>query len=101
MASIGGAVVGHDALDGDAVAGEPVECTAEEGNGAFFLLVRQEFGVGEPRGIVDGHMQRLPADAVMAVDRARPATGDAMADAFDRPSFLVSRCRSSPGRSRW
>lgn len=85
---IGGAVVGHDALDGNAVAGEPVEGAAEEGDGAFFLLVRQEFGVGEPRSIVDRHMQRLPADAVMAVDRARPATGDAMADAFDATELL-------------
>ena len=51
MASIGGAVVGHDTLDRDAVAGEPVEGAVEEGNGAFFLLVWQEFGVGEPRGV--------------------------------------------------
>ena len=74
MAAVGAAVVGHDALDGDAVAGEPGERPAEEGGGAGLALVGQDLGIGQARGIVDRDVQGLPANAVMAVDRA--GTGD-------------------------
>src|SRR5258708_28712732 len=48
VAAVSGAVVGHDALDRDAVAGEPIERAVEEGDGAFFLLVRRAVGRWEP-----------------------------------------------------
>jgi hypothetical protein len=36
-------------------------------------------------------MQGLPTDAVMPIDRARPASGDAVANARDAPEFLGIR----------
>ena len=100
MAAVGAAVVGHDALDGDAVAGEPGERPAEEGGGAGLALVGQDLGIGQARGIVDRDVQGLPANAVMAVDRAgrRPVMRWPMPAIL--PSFLVSMWISSPGRSR-
>src|SRR6185436_8893003 len=82
VASISRTVVGHDSLDGDAVAGEPAERPVEEGDGARLLLVGQDLGVGEPRGIVDAGMQHVIPDAAVAVDPGMVA-GDAVADAVD------------------
>ena len=45
LAAIAIAVVGHDPLDHDAVAGKPGERTVQEGGGGFLALVRQDFTV--------------------------------------------------------
>src|SRR4029077_17162914 len=78
---VGRAVVGHDAFDGDAETGEPIERAAEESDGAFLLLVWQKLGVGQARGVVDADVQHLPADAVVAIDGSGTAAGNAVADA--------------------
>jgi hypothetical protein len=65
MASIGGAVVAPDALDGDAVRGEEGQRAGHEGLGALLLLVGQQLGVGEAGGVVDGDVQELPASAAL------------------------------------
>jgi hypothetical protein len=78
-------IVGHDPLDGNAEAGEPGKRPLEEGHGALLALVGEDFGAGEPGGVVDADMQELPADA------ARPAgavAGEAMAEALDPAALL-------------
>ena len=84
-----------------AMADKPGQRTFQEADGAFLAVVRQNFPVGEPPGIVDADMQTLPTDPVMSINRAGAACSHAMADAGIRPSFLVSRCNSSPRRRRW
>jgi hypothetical protein len=88
VAAIGIAVVGHDPLELDAVAGEPGERPFEEGNRAGLALVRQDLGVRQARGVIDRDVQVLPADATVAVDHAGPAAGDAVADAGDLAELL-------------
>ena len=41
------AVVGHDTLDGDAMASEPSKGSAKERYGTFLSFVRQDLGIGE------------------------------------------------------
>jgi hypothetical protein len=60
----------------------------QEGGGGFLALVRQDFTVGKPTGVVDADMQALPTDPVMSIDRAGAASGNAMADAGDTPELL-------------
>ena len=88
MAAIGIAVVGHDPLDGDAMAREPDQRPLEEGDGPGLALVGEDLGVGQARGVIDGDVQVFPADAAVAVDHAGPAAGDAMPDAGDPPKLL-------------
>jgi hypothetical protein len=97
MLAVGRAVVGHDALDGDAMAVEPGERALEEGDGAGLLLIGQDLAVGKPCGIVDHDVQNLPAAVV-----ARPGAIAAMRWPMPsmRPSFLVSMWSSSPGPAR-
>ena len=83
--AVGRAVVGHDALDGDAVAAEPAERAVEEGAGAGLALVGQDLAVGESGCIVDGDMEDLPAAMAAA---AGAITGDAVADALDAAELL-------------
>jgi hypothetical protein len=85
MAAVGRAVVAHHALDGDAMSGEERQRLTHEGDGALLGLVGQNGRVGEARGIVDGHMQGLPADAAPAV---APVAGDAVTDAVDPTELL-------------
>ena len=85
VAAIGGAIVGHDALDGDAMAGEEGQRPGEEGAGALFLLVGQDLGVGEAGSIVDADMDQVPADALLL---AAAIAGDAVADAVDPAELL-------------
>ncbi len=56
-------VVGHDALDTDTVAAEEPQGVEEEGEAGGPGLVGQDLGVGQPRMVVDGQVQELPADA--------------------------------------
>jgi len=63
VAAIGATVVGHDPLDGDAVAGKPGERPIEEGDRAGLALVGQDLGVGQARGVIDGAVQAFLAEA--------------------------------------
>ena len=70
MAAIGTAVVGHDPLDRDAVAGEPGEGPLEKGDGGGLALVGQDLGIGQARSVVDRDMEVFPADATGPVSAA-------------------------------
>jgi hypothetical protein len=52
LTAIAAAFVGHDPLDDDAVSSEPGEGAFEEADGACLAFVRQDFGVGQPGGII-------------------------------------------------
>jgi hypothetical protein len=67
VAAIGVAVVGHDSLDGNAVAANQASAPREDGDGAGLALIRQDLGVGQARGVIDGDVQVFPADAAVAV----------------------------------
>jgi hypothetical protein len=60
--AIGRAVVGDEFLDGHAVAFEERDRAAEERDRGRGLLVGQDLGVGQARGVVDGDMDVVPAD---------------------------------------
>ncbi len=89
LAEIGRTVVGHNPLDGDAVPGKPAKGALEKAHRASLALIRQDLTVGQPRRVIDAHMQSFPADAVMAIDRAPRSPGDAMADPLDAPELLA------------
>lgn len=50
-------------------------------------LVRQEFGAGEPAGVIDGRVKRLPFGPSLAA-LATPVAGDAVADPVDAIQLL-------------
>jgi hypothetical protein len=81
-ALIGRAVVGHNALDRDAKAGEPGECAARESDGTLLAFTGQNLAVGEPAGVVDSDMKILPAGAAL-IALAGAISGNAVADAVD------------------
>jgi hypothetical protein len=85
--SIAGAVVGHDALDGDAEACVVGDGDLEEGNGAGLALALHDAAEGDARGIVDTNVDELPADAAI-VALAGAVTGDAMAYAVELAKLL-------------
>jgi hypothetical protein len=82
---VAGAVVGHDSLDRDAAALEPGDRASEEARGGRGSFVGQDFGIGEARGIVDGDMDELPADASNA---SGAVSVDTMADTADTAQLL-------------
>ena len=53
-----------------------------------FALVGHDLDESDARGIVDADMDELPADAEMAVDRARISPGDAVPDRADPAELL-------------
>ena len=79
LRAIARAVVGHDTFEPYAEFRVIGHGGLEEGDGAFLLFVWQDLGEGDPRGIVDGNVDELPADAA-AVALALSIAGDAMAD---------------------
>lgn len=83
---VAGAVVGHDAGDGDAEACIIGDRRLEEGDGAFLLLVGQDLAEGDARGVVNADMDELPAGA------ARLAllwiAGDAVPDLAEATELL-------------
>ena len=64
--SIAGAVVGHDALDGNAEACVVDDGSLEEGDGAGLALGLHDAAEGDAGGIVDGDVNELPAGAAIA-----------------------------------
>jgi hypothetical protein len=77
LGAIGRAVVGHDALDGDAVPAEPGERALEEAGGVLLALGLEDLGVGQPAGVVDADMKDVEAGS--ARDAPGPVARDAMA----------------------
>src|SRR5688572_17252735 len=85
MAFVGRAVVGHYAFDGDAMPLEEAKRTLQEGYRARLLLIGQDLGVGEPRCVIDGNVQRLPAETLASrppVALTLAVAGHAVADAI-------------------
>jgi hypothetical protein len=85
--AVGGAVVGEDAFDVDAVAAVVGDGALEEADRGGGFLVCEDLGVGEAAVVVDGDVDVLPADraasAPVRVEAAWPvAAGGATADAF-------------------
>jgi hypothetical protein len=62
--AVGGAVVGEDPLDLDAVAAVVVACSLQEGGGGRAFLVGEYFGVGEAAKVVDGDVDVLPPNGL-------------------------------------
>ena len=83
---IAAAIVGHDTLDGDAETPEVSDRGAEEGDGAFLPLIREDVGAGDPGMVVDGDVSIFPAGGLataMAGAMAGATAGDAMANAIE------------------
>ena len=91
------AVVGHHALDPDALALEPAQGADQEAGDRLALLVRQDLDVGEARGVVDRDVDELPPGTLRAL---AAIAGDPVSDAAEAASFLTSRWTSSPARAR-
>src|SRR5215213_5871675 len=83
--AVGGAVVGQDRFDLDAVATVEGNGAAEEADRGRGFLVGEDFGVGEAAVIVDGDVDELVADGVASssglVDVARVVMLSPAADA--------------------
>src|ERR687897_208601 len=60
--AVGGAVVGEQTLDLDAVASKESDCSPQEADGGGRFLVGVHFGVGEAAVVVDGDVDVLPPD---------------------------------------
>src|SRR5258706_15730172 len=84
---IAAAIVGHDTLDGDAEAPEGSDRGEEEGDGAFFLLIREDVGGGDPGMVGDGDGSIFPAGGPPTA-RAGATAGDAMANAIEAAELL-------------
>jgi hypothetical protein len=96
--SEGRAVVGHDALDGEAMPAEEAQGVEQEAQAGAALLVGQDLRIGQSGMVVDGPVKVFPADAP-AVALAGAIAGDPMARSLEA-SFLMSMWINSPGRSR-
>src|SRR3982074_2318904 len=82
MGSEADAVIGHDALDLNAMGPEEAQRVKEktQAGGTFFIW--QDFRVSDARVVVDRQMQIFPADPT-AVALALAITGDAVADLLE------------------
>ena len=60
----------------------------EEGDSTFLALIGHHLHEGDARGIIDAHMNELPTDAVMTVDRAGISPSDAMSNRADPAELL-------------
>src|SRR5262245_1572456 len=88
------AIVGQDPAHPDSQAAVPRERPPEKRGDGHALLIGQDLDVGQPRGVIDRHMDVLPADAP---DLAPSIAGDAMADAADPPEFLDVQVHQAAG----
>ncbi len=86
VGAVAGAIVGVDALGGDAVPGKEGEGGVEESDGAAGGLVREELGEGETGMVVDGDVEELPTGAWGVIVLA--VAGDAVAGAHDARELL-------------
>ncbi len=75
---MGRTVIRHHLQTLHTLAVEPSHSTAEKADGGDLLLIRQHLDVGQPRGVVDGQVDTVVADASRAALLA--VAGDAMTD---------------------
>ncbi len=80
-------IVSHDAFDGNAEAPEVGDGGEQERDGAFLLLVGEDFSTRYPRMVVDSHVDEFPACALTAAI-ACAASGDAVAHAAETAELL-------------
>ncbi len=76
LRAVARAVVGQDALDGDAGGGIPGVRAVQERGGGVFALVGEDLGVGETGVIVQGGVQVAVAQGWLAVAVAPGSRGD-------------------------
>jgi hypothetical protein len=77
------AIIRHHALDPDTQPGIIGDSGLQEGDRTFFALIGHHLDEGNAWGIVDADVDELPADAMMAIERAGIATADAMSHRAD------------------
>jgi hypothetical protein len=73
---------------------EPSQSVFEAAHGTVLFLVLHQGGVGQPRGVIEGDVEELPAGAALAA-LACAVAGDAMADAVDAAELVgveVDQC---------
>ena len=105
--SVGAAVVGHDALDLDALAAEPAQGAQKEGRRGGLALIGEDLDIGHSGCIIDRHMHEVPACAPVTAARAR--AGDAVAGPVEPSELLDVEMDQLSGpvaliparRSRW
>lgn len=91
-----GAIVGEHAPDADAVVAKSAERPPEKAGDGGAVIIGSELDVCDPRVIVDGDVQQIPTDAVVAIDIARPP-GDAVAEPRDPTQLLCVQVQQVPG----
>jgi hypothetical protein len=70
VGAVGGAVVGQDALDGDAVSSEPGHGSLQDADRGFGFLVVVDLGVGDSGVIVDDGVHERVSSGHIACDAA-------------------------------
>src|SRR4051812_35620958 len=106
LGAITRAVVGHHALDGDAVVAVEGDGAAQESSDGGGLLVGKYFGVGQARGVVDGDVDVVPTGRLAAASVTanwwwrRGAGWRFPAPPLMGPGVLEAKWGSVPGRSR-
>lgn len=85
--NVAGAVVGHDPFDRDAEAFIITRCSLQKRDGAFGLLVWEDVGKRDARGVVYADMDVFLADATR-IALVRPVTGDPVADPLEATKAL-------------
>jgi len=63
LGDVGRAVIAHHLTALDALAVEPAHSPAQEADCRGLLLVSENLHIGEPRGVVDGHVDPVVTDA--------------------------------------
>ena len=82
---IGRAVVRHDLVPCEALGPEPGQGALEEGQGIGLAVTGPDLGVGQPRVVVDSHMDGRPAGARAALNAVAV---DALAHLPEAPQLL-------------
>jgi hypothetical protein len=89
--AVAAAVVRKQALHLDAVALEEAQSPLQEAGGALAAFVGELLGVGQPGGVVDGHVSVVPADAAVAILRPAEALATAPPDAPEALGIEVQK----------
>ena len=84
--AIGRAIVCHDPFRADAMAPEPTQGAQEESGGGVLALVARHLDISGASGVIDGHMDKIPARPPVAAPD--PCAGDAVAGLVEAPELL-------------
>src|SRR5258708_5920623 len=82
-----GAVVGHDAIDLDAMGPEEAQRVKEKAQAGSTFFIGQDFRISDAGVVVDCQMQIFPTDPA-AVALALAIAGDAVADLLETTQLL-------------